>query len=682
MKFNNKLFLILALLGLQFPMMASSHREAPLIADDPLADNVDLYAFRSPTDPSKIIIAATYVPLQLPQGGPNYYNFGENIRYEIHIDNNANRHGDEIIYRVTFRQINEDPTTFFNIRLGKRNLKMVYTLEKSINGGKSFLKILVNAPVPPNNIGKRSIESPVGLNTTYDALAQQSVRYAHTGERVFCGPVDDPFFVDLGGIFDLGDAPRQSGAPRDGIGCMNTSAIVLEIPIPYLRKKSGGATSILDPDYVIGIWASASRREIRTLTPGGETHSGNWVQVSRLGMPLTNEAVIPIGMKDYWNSITPYQELDDTILDEFFYNPELGLYMDDDLFGGAVPALAPLRIQRNSLQGFDFGNGQDGLYGLKGTPAVAGTALDDAIFGTLLLPAPGKPRSVDLWPIFHTGVPNFPPYQLATGKNGNPLAAGKPFISNFLPNGGDMLRLNMAVPPTPRNDPNFSTLGLVQAAVLGLTNPAYNQTTDIQFIPNMDGFPNGRRLEDDVTRIELQAVGGVVLAAIGLWYDDYIAGSANPVTQDLLDVLTYTTGVEANDKPFRGSFPFLALPWSGDGECGGDVAGLADNTPQIPAMNLGMAPAAVGSKAVVSSFPNPFTTETTVRYRVDEPGNLRIEIMDMSGKVLSILVNEYRETGTYDERWNAGNLPAGTYFARAINGQGQILQVQKLVKSR
>ena len=141
-------------------------------------------------------------------------------------------------------------------------------------------------------------------------------------------------------------------------------------------------------------------------------------------------------------------------------------------------------------------------------------------FGNLLLKK-NSPRSVDLWPIFHTGVPNLRPYQLATGKGGNPLAAGKPFINNFLPNGGDMLRLNMAVPATPRNDPKFSSEGLVQAAVLGLTDPAYNANANLQFIPNMDGFPNGRRLEDDVTLIELQAVSGVVLAAIGLWYDDF-----------------------------------------------------------------------------------------------------------------------------------------------------------------
>ena len=119
-------------------------------------------------------------------------------------------------------------------------------------------------------------------------------------------------------------------------------------------------------------------------------------------------------------------------------------------------------------------------------------------------------------PIFYTGVPNLAPYQLATGKAGNPLAAGKPFINNFLPTLGDMLRLNMAVPVTPRNSPDFSSLGIVQAAVLGLTDSRFNGDASLQNIPNMDGFPNGRRLEDDVTTIELQAVSGVALAAIGL----------------------------------------------------------------------------------------------------------------------------------------------------------------------
>ena len=209
-----------------------------------------------------------------------------------------------------------------------------------------------------------------------------------------------------------------------------------------------------------------------------------------------------------------------------------------------------------------FRNGKPGLFPLKGTPAVAGTALDNAMFGNYLLPDNSSPRAVDLLPIFHTGVPNLRPYQLATGKNGDPLAAGKPFINNFLPTFGDMLRLNMAVPVTPRTDPNFSSLGLIKAAVLGLTDPAYNSSTALQFIPNMDGFPNGRRLEDDVTTIELQAVSGIVLAAIGLAYDDY-PGTGSPVTPRLLRVLSFTSGHTANDTTFKTTFPFVQTPWRG-----------------------------------------------------------------------------------------------------------------------
>lgn len=126
-----------------------------------------------------------------------------------------------------------------------------------------------------------------------------------------------------------------------------------------------------------------------------------------------------------------------------------------------------------------------------------------------------------------------------------------------------MLRLNMAVPPTPRNDPGFSALGIVQAAVLGLTDPQYNTTTDLQFIPNMDGFPNGRRLEDDVTTIELQAVSGVALAAIGFWYDDYQGNMSSPVTDRLVRVLGFTAGVTHNDTTFKTSFPYVQQPWRG-----------------------------------------------------------------------------------------------------------------------
>ncbi len=660
--------------------LASSHREAPLISNDPQADNVDVYAFRSPDSPNMITLMATYVPMQLPQGGPNYYSFGENIRYEIHVDNDAAIVGDEVTYRFTFTQVNEDPTTFFNIRLGKQNLKTTYTLQRSIDGGVSFQTIVSNGVVPPPNIGPRSIESGAGLGAPdYASLMTAAITTASSGEKVFCGTSDDPFFVDLGGIFDLGDAPRQSGSSVDGLACYNVSTIAIQVPIQTLLKAgvSPAPLSILQSDFVIGVWASSSRQQIRTLSAtDGPTYSGPWVQVSRLGMPLTNEAVIPIGKKDFWNSLTPYQEISETTLDEYFYNPELALYMDDSQFGTAVPAFAPLRIQTGSLGAYDFRNGKNGLFGLKGNAALAGTALDDAIFGTLLLPAAGKPRSVDLWPIFHTGVPNLPPYQLATGKNGNPLAVGKPFINNFLPNGGDMLRLNMAVPVTPRNDPKFSTLGLIQAAVLGLTDPAYAANADLQFIPNMDGFPNGRRLEDDVTRIELQAVSGIVLAAIGLWYDDYIPGTtASPVTPKLLNVYTYTTGVESNDVAFQTTFPYVAEPHRGTEECGGP---LFVGTNDVFGGTIGLNQKPV----LMKNFPNPYTTQTTFQFKVNTAMNITVRVYDVRGAYVATPYTGFVSEGEFQQVWNSGNTPPGIYIANLYDAAGHLLQSGKLVKTQ
>lgn len=692
-----KIFIAVAAMSIfSIVLMSSSHREAPMIANDPLADNTDLYAFKSPTNPNKIVIIANYIPGQLPNGGPNYYSFGENVRYEIHIDNDASTTGDDIVYRFTFHKTNQDPTTFFNIRLGKENLKTTYTLEKSTDGGrrwegvlsggnltknsdwdrdrdwehKQFRDILKDGIVPPYNIGERSISSPVGLNAPdYNSLIEKAIAKTNTGERVFAGTADDPFFVDLGGIFDLGDVPRQGPThSEDALKCKNVSTIALEVDISSLQKDHKPlwkAKNILDPDYVIGVWASASRQQIRTLNGNGtESNSGRWVQVSRLGMPLTNEAVVPIGYKDYWNSLTPYEDLSKlSTFGKFFYNPELALYMDDAQFGGAIPAFAKLRIQKNSLGQFGFGNGQNGLFGLKGNAALNGTALSEDAFGGLLLPAAGSPRSVDLWPIFNTGVPNLSPYQLATGKNGNPLAAGKPFINNFLPNGGDMLRLNMAVPVTDRNSPDFNSDGLIWTAVLGLTDPRFNTNTNLEFIPNMDGFPNGRRLEDDVTRIELQAVGGVVLAAIGLWYDDFVPGGS-PVTTDLLNVVTYNTGVNANDTTFKTSFPFVQTPWSGTHNCSCSTPSPA---PQVSVMSNGpattIAPLGFASPGLeIATSPNPISDINTLRYHVAVPSNVSIMLYDATGKPVKVLVNKKVEAGTYTTQWNANGMAKGSYF--------------------
>ncbi len=563
------------------PLEASSHREAPLIADDPLADNTDLYAFKDPNDAEKIIIIADYIPFQLPQGGPNYYTFGENIRYEIHIKNNASTTGDDIVYRFTFTRANSDPSTFFNVRLGAQNLKTTYTCEKIVGG--TTTTIVSNGVVPAYNIGPRSISgSPVGLGqASYTAYRQGAVTPATGGggEQVFCGSSDDPFYVDLGAVFDLAGLRANRGA-RDGLAKYNVHSIALSIPVATLQKggqTAAAAANILDANYVIGVWASASRPAIRTLnggTTGTTSYTSTYTQVSRIGMPLFNEAINPIGAKDAWNRTTPYNEA--AITDDYLSNPELGLYMADNVpvapaapktvaanyYGEAVPALNALRIQTKSLGAFDFRNGAAGLSGLT-TAQRAGTVFADPTYGPYLLVA-GKPRSVDIKPIFHTGVPNLPPYQLATGKNGNPLAAGKPFVNNFLPVLGDMLRLNMAVPATPRTSPDFSNQGLIAAAVLGITDSRYNGSTAIQNIPNMDGFPNGRRLEDEVVKIELQAVSGAVLAAIGLWYDDYTPGtSPTPATAQLKGVLNFTAGVEKNDTTFRTAFPYVQTPWQG-----------------------------------------------------------------------------------------------------------------------
>lgn len=675
---------------------ASSHREAPLIANDPLADNTDLYAFRSPDNPNTVTIIANYIPVQIPHAGPNFYSFGEDIRYEIHIDNDAAVSGDEITYRFTFSKTNQDPTTFFNIRLGQENLKTTYMLEKSTDGGMTFTTIVAAGTgiVPPPHVGDRSItNTTVGLGSTYENLFQAAVQTLPSGEKVFCGPSDDPFFVDLGGIFDLGDAPRQGGTPVDALKCLNVHSIALQIPIEDLSKNGlpvSSAVNILDGNYIIGVWASASRKMTRTLAvpsvnnPGATyADAGAWVQVSRLGMPLTNEAVIPVGDKDFWNSLTPYDEISETTLDAHFYNPELGLYMDDALFGTAVPAMAPLRIQRNSLGAYDFGNTNDGLWPLKGSAAVAGTALDDAIFGTLLLPAAASPRSVDLWPIFHTGVPNLAPYHLAEGKAGNPLANGKPFINNFLPNGGDMLRLNMAVPVTPRNSPDFSSLGLIQAAVLGLTDPTYAGTA-IQSIPNMDGFPNGRRLEDDVTRIELQAVGGVVLAAIGLGYDDYTYSmlNPNPVSQDLLDVLGYSTGVEANDTTFRAAFPYVQLPWKGNSNCLGSEITYVQPSILGPSAVVGVTEYSQEDFAI-SAYPNPVVNNTTIAYSVQRDSKVSVTLYSVEGKVLSQAVIDSQVTaGDHQVEVNASKLPAGSFFAKVSieNESGKSVKLIKMIK--
>ncbi len=715
-------FLALGLAAPQFSD-ASSHREAPVISTDPLADNTDVYAFRDPNSPDDVILVANYIPLESPEGGPNYHQFGWSVRYEIHVKNQTSAGPlgsakDDITYRFTFRVFNEDGAgTFFKIRLGQENLKATYTMEKSTDGGATFQTVITDGFVPPPNVGPRSIEDPVlGLGTTYEQLTQQAIATASSGETVFVGPRDDPFFVDLGGTFDVGNlrddfgpSPANPNNTRDAVAGYNTHSIVLRVPISSLQKDGLGpdqAENILDPNYVIGVWASASRPTIRTFSPesGRISYTGPWAQVSRLGMPLTNEVIIPVGMKDKWNATSPYDAREQDFV-QYFANPEVALYMGNGAFGPAVPNLSDaLTIPTNSYPaigdvdgdgsvGFNFNNGADGVFDL----VEAGVDLSGTAFAVPLQPAGtdspsalagrGEPRRADIFPIFYFGVPNLIPYQLVVGKDAGPLSTGKPFINNFLPVtqtpdgnlwGGDMLRLNMAVPPTDRSSGLFQTLGsegLLAAAVAGAALPAYNQTEDLQFIPNMDGFPNGRRLEDDVTRIALQAVGSIVLSAVGLPENDAVEGDYSDIVSPLaLAEVGFIAGPTKNDLPLRSDFPYLANPHRGYDfvrQATADAPGrgatdLLQEASTSRSLGLGVPEVFI----LDQNYPNPFGASTTVQYQVSSPSDVRLDVFDIQGQLVETLVNEQRAEGTHAAEWDASRLANGTYFYRlSVNGR-------------
>jgi hypothetical protein len=231
--------------------------------------------------------------------------------------------------------------------------------------------------------------------------------------------------------------------------------------------------------------------------------------------------------------------------------------------------------------------------------------------------------------------------------------------------------LNMAVPITPRNHPKFSSMGIINAAVLGLTDPVYNGSTRMEWIPNMDGFPNGRRLEDDVTRIELQAVSGAALAAVGLFYDDWVIGQS-PLTPKLFSVLGYTTAIEANDTTFKAAFPYVQTPWSGFGRCGGAPVTTATKDAQGSSVGL-QAPIVVLNQ----NYPNPVVQSTTFKYHVASAAQINLSIYDLSGKLIDNLTDKSQAAGSYEITWQPRQIPTGLYFA-AIRANGQIIQTIKV----
>lgn len=560
---------------------ASSHREAPLIAADPNADNVDTYAFVSPDVPNTVTIIANYIPLEEPAGGPNFNKFGDDVLYEIHVDNNGDARSD-IDYQFTFQTTTRNPNTFLyntgpitSLDDTDWNIRQRYSLV-AVRGHQTT-NLGANLPTPPVNIGPASTPN-------YESLAESAIATLPGGIKTFCGQRDDPFWVDLGGVFDLLTIrvlPGDTGGGVDGVGGYNTHTIAMQIPTQLLTRDGQVPSGASDPDAVIGVWATASRRQISLLRDGGRAPltQGRWTQVSRLGMPLVNEVVIPLGQKDKWNNSVPQN--DGQFL-SYVTDPELA-------------ALLNL------------------LYGLN-------------------VPLHGRD---DLVAVFLTGIP---------GLNQPP---------NVVP--CEVIRLNTGIPATPRDSASFSRYG-----VLG---------------GNYDGFPNGRRLEDDVTDIELRAVAGVTYQ---LFHPEWVL---DPLANRLGD------GVDYNDKPFRATFPYCAEPHQGfehshhplgqyRGETGGSVSMALVNGKLVAGPAPTEADAAVlpTSMTIGQNVPNPFDGATRIDYALPTAGAVKIEIMDVTGRRVRGLVDSKQELGSHQIEWDglddAGNsMPSGTYFYRIQAGE-------------
>src|SRR6266404_5929218 len=423
---------------------ASSHREAPLISQDPEADNTDTYAFVSPDRPDTVTIVANYIPLEEPAGGPNFTAFGDDVLYAINIDNDGDGEED-IQYRFRFKTTIRNPNSF----------------------------LYDTGPIA--SLNDPNWNMPQTYTPDYEALAVTDL----PGEiKVFAGQRDDPFFVDLGSVFDLAGLrpfngahliPLDPGPGVDGVGGYNTHSIVIQVPISQLTRNHRTPSGPDDPTAVIGVYASASRKRVRILSADGkDKQEAEWVQVSRLGEPLINEVIIPLGKKDFWNRSDP---ADDAQFVPFYRSPELARVV-------------------NVLYG-------DKLTALGGAPART-TDRDDLVL------------------ILLTGVP------LPGGHNLN-------FTGNAK---ADLLRLNMAIAPT-------HPVG--QGDPLGVLNG------------DLAGFPNGRRLEDDVTDIELRAVAdGYGTLLNGLF------GLPNHSPNNQIG-----DGVNQNDVPFLEHFPYVATPNQG-----------------------------------------------------------------------------------------------------------------------
>jgi hypothetical protein len=305
-------------------VFASSHREAPAIATDPSADNTDVYAWVKPGSHDKLYIVANWIPLEEPAGGPNFHQFDPDVRYEIHVARGPDSLADAVTYyirfnnrpveRVPFDEIATNEELFngiqFFAQISAPPPQQTYSVTKLEKGKISVL--IENAPVAPVNIGPRTdavVYQPASGKYD-DAFAATFIKDLKGGGRVFAGPRDDGFYVDLGGVFDLANITKGRARPTDGVAGFNTHTIALEIPTEQLTGTGKRPDSGPSDAQTLGVWAASSRRKVTIRRHYGDDAFGPWVQVSRLGLPLVNEVLIGIQDKDRWNRSTPSDEVE------------------------------------------------------------------------------------------------------------------------------------------------------------------------------------------------------------------------------------------------------------------------------------------------------------------------------------------------------------------------------------
>jgi len=429
--------------------VASSHREAPLVSADPQIDTTDVWAFVSEDRPDTVTLIASWIPFEEPAGGPNFYAWGDGVHYDINIDNDYDAKPD-ITYRWVFADHYRNPNTFLyntgpvtSLNDPDLNFRQTYDLIR-INRDNGNQKTVVNDAVSaPSNVGAASM--PNYNANMFDAA---TVEFGSGPSMTWAGQSDDAFFLDLR-VFDLLYGADLSEVGDDTLAGFNVNTLALQVPKSDLAKSKDA-----DANPIIGIWSTTSRKSARVqLADGSQQNQGKYVQVSRLGMPLVNEVVIPVGLKDYFNASKPTQD-----------GAALGLVQDPEL-----PHLL------NAVYGLDVPDSD------PNTPGI---------------------QRADLISVFLTGVDKL-----------NKPDGGTP---------SEMIRLNMSIPPCSSTCSRLGVLG-----------------------GDLAGFPNGRRLSDDIIDESLRVVLGVLL----------------PNHQAIAD--TIGDGVDVNDVSFNTEFPYVAYPHSG-----------------------------------------------------------------------------------------------------------------------